>query len=101
MACVQCGRRAQLRRCTAQRLCTGCRKLPEFRIISRKELIQAGLEPVEVSALIAGWAPNPKNPRFPPIPVYFQKDIERVLSRKLDKELIEGDILSDQSEGEG
>ena len=77
-SCEVCGAPgAAVRRCTRQRLCSDCRRLPEYRVLSGAEIRR---QVPELSAevlmpLRAGFIPNPVHSCFARVPVYFWKDV--------------------------
>lgn len=73
---------ASLRRCTKQRLCPQCRVSPEFRIVTRSQILKdTELSPEEIddNLFSVGTIKNSYHPAFARSRVYLWKDVFRLL----------------------
>ena len=77
VGCEGCGDpESRLRQCTAQKLCSSCRRLPEFRIVPGSWVRQrVPWLPKEMWPAPAGASVNPSNPRFARVPMYSWSDV--------------------------
>lgn len=75
--CVACGiDGATLRRCTLERLCGECRRTPEYKILTRPQVLAAAdVIPEEIEDIRAGFIPNPVDKRLSKVAVYYWKDV--------------------------
>ena len=58
-----------------QLLCEGCRGLPQHRLLTTRQLADYGLTSDAVRDMVAGRGPNPVDPRFPGVRLYFWADV--------------------------
>lgn len=75
--CISCGAdNAALRRCTNERLCNECRRAPEYKILTRPQIIAAAnISIEELKDLQVGTVPNPVDKRLRGVAVFLWKDV--------------------------
>lgn len=67
-----------LRRCTRQVLCSLCRSAPEHKVVTRSRVLsKTGIdqETLQSKLIPVGSAPNPTNPGFARVKLYWWKDV--------------------------
>ncbi len=76
-ACRACGgAEGRLRVCTKQVLCPTCRQAPEHRLMTAAAVRrQLALPEADFFHLRAGTVPNPVDPRYRRVNVYYWKDV--------------------------
>ena len=75
--CIECGAtNATLRRCTRERLCMECRRAPEYKILTRHQILAAANITVdELRELQVGTVVNPIDKRLSRVSVFYWKDV--------------------------
>ena len=75
--CIACGaENTTLRRCTQERLCIDCRRSPEYKILTRSQILAAAnISSEELGDLQVGTVANPVDRRLPRIAVFLWKDV--------------------------
>lgn len=83
MACVSCGEEsAPLRRCTHERLCSRCRGLPDYKILTRSQVLRAAnISSTELDDYLQaiGSVVNPHDCKFARMRIYYWKDVMTLL----------------------
>ena len=74
--CTECGAPARRRICTKEVLCPTCRLVPEHRLMTGAAVRRRLALPEDaVLHLRVGTMPNPVDPRYHRVNVYYWKDI--------------------------